>query len=192
MRTAWGSYPPLPTDVSQSGPSAKHTPAVGPFRGEENKYPRFPRPAPWVFGWEWQMQGRGTGWWGELLRVICTSKAAFASDPLSPCEQEVARFNCSFKGSPGLVSAEILGLTLPTPPHPSQKLVQWHRGVKRCKSAFLCLDAYLHALISSTTNSKSFCLRPGGTRAAGLELTPRGDPSDGAGGCRCSCFAPIT
>lgn len=51
-----------------------------------------------------------------LLQVICTSKAAFASDPLSPCEQGVARFNCSFKGSPGLVSAEILGLTLPPPP----------------------------------------------------------------------------
>lgn len=86
-------------------------------------------------------------------------KSSFASDPPSPCVRKVARFNCSFKGSSGPGPAEILGPTQPPPPPPrGQKLVQWHRGVKRrCKSAFLCLQAYLHPLISSTANSNSFC-----------------------------------
>lgn len=170
MRTAWGSYPPSPTDVSQSGPSEKHTPAVGSFRrgGESKRWPPPPpHPAPWVFGGDWQMQGRGAGWWGELLQVICTSKAALPPTLYHPASKRWLGLIALSKAAPVLSLLRFLGLTLP--PH-SQKPVQWHRGVKRrCKSAFLRLEAYLHLLISLTTNSNSFCLRAVGARAAGAE-----------------------
>lgn len=98
---------------------------------------------------EQQMRGRPVR---ELLRGICTSKAALRSLPVCGA----ARANCSFKGSSARVSAGMLGLTQP-PPH-SGKVAEWHRGVKkRCKSAFLSLEAYFHLLICSTANSGSFC-----------------------------------
>lgn len=48
----------------------------------------------------------------ELLRGICTSKAALRSLPVCGA----ARANCSFKGSSARVSAGMLGLTQPPPP----------------------------------------------------------------------------
>lgn len=114
MRTAWGSYPPLPTDVSQSGPSEKHTPAVGLFRrGGEQTLDTFPPPCPLGFQLGLADVRQGSRLVGRAAAGYLHIKSSFASDPLSPCEHEVARFNCSFKGSPGLASAEILGLTLP-------------------------------------------------------------------------------
>lgn len=111
---AWGSYPLCQLMSASRVPPHSTRQLSAHFGGEENKYrTRFPPPSPLGFRLGLADARQGPGWWGELLQVICTSKAAFASDPLSPCEQGVARFNCSFKGSPGLVSAEILGLTLP-------------------------------------------------------------------------------
>lgn len=57
---------------------------------------------------EQQMRGRPVR---ELLRGICTSKAALPPRPV----RGAARANCSFKGSSGRVSAGMLGLT--QPPH---------------------------------------------------------------------------
>lgn len=116
MRTAWGSYPPSPTNVSQSGPSEKHTPAVGSFRrGGKQTLDTFPPPCPLGFQLGLADVRQGSRLVGRAAAGYLHIKSSFASDPLSPFEQEVARFNCSFKGSPGLVSAEILGLTLPPP-----------------------------------------------------------------------------
>lgn len=73
-----------------------------------------PHPAPWVFSPPGRCKAGAGG--ESSLRVICTSKAAFASHPPSPCVRKVARFNCSFKGSSGPGPAEIFG-TDSAPPH---------------------------------------------------------------------------
>lgn len=123
-----------------------------------NMGPVPPHPAPWVFSPPGRCKAGAGG--ESSLRVICTSKAALPPTLRRPaCARWLALIALS-KAAPVLALLRFLGPTQPPPPTPpyGQKLVRWHRGVKRrCKSAFLCLRADLHPLISSTANSASFC-----------------------------------